>query len=149
MEATKINETEVKKELMRSKVNAKLSHYVSGNIYYTVELADGTYQFPISTIETGTLDKIFGPCQTKDLDNEGFIGLDGLYTLEEVKKYYDRKKIAEDRGDIFIDDMLIELQVSKLSEDLGTTTFSNEMRGSELNRWISKAIKNDEFIKIN
>ena len=51
MEATKINETEVKKELMKSKVNAKLSHYVSGNIYYTVDLADGTYQFPISTIE--------------------------------------------------------------------------------------------------
>jgi hypothetical protein len=32
---------------------AKLSHYVSGNLYYTVELADGVYQFPIATVEIG------------------------------------------------------------------------------------------------
>jgi hypothetical protein len=101
MEATKINETEVKKELMKSKVNAKFSHYVSGNLYYTVELVDGVYQFPISTVDN----------------------------------YYSRTDETEG--------------VYELSSDLGTTSFCNEMRGSELNRWIAKAIKKDEFIKIN
>ena len=93
---TTINVNEVKKELMKSKVNAKFSHYVSGNLYYTVELADGIYQFPMSTVE-----KVFG--------SSDFI----------------------------------------LSSDLGTTSFYNEMRGSELNRWIDKAIKKNEFIKIS
>ena len=53
METTvnKINVNEVKKELLKSKVNAKISHYVSGNLYYTVELNDGIYQFPISTVD--------------------------------------------------------------------------------------------------
>ena len=32
-----------------------------------------------------------------------------------------------------------------LSEDLGTTTFEAKMKGSDLNRWIGKAIDNDEF----
>lgn len=36
----------------------------------------------------------------------------------------------------------------KLSEDLGTTRFEAEIRGSELARWISKAIKNETFIKL-
>ncbi len=43
---------EIKKDLYKSKAMAKLSHYVSGNLYYTVELADGVYQFPIATVET-------------------------------------------------------------------------------------------------
>ena len=92
----KINVNEVKKELMKSKVNAKFSHYVSGNLYYTVELADGVYQFPIATV-----DKVFG--------SSDFM----------------------------------------LSSDLGTTSFYSEMRGSELNRWITKAIEKNEFIKIS
>jgi hypothetical protein len=106
MEATKINETEVKKELMKSKVSAKLSHYVYGNLYYTVELADGVYQFPISTIEIDYIEPAPG--------DEG--------------------------GD--------EREITKLSSDLGTTPFYNEMKGSELNRWIAKAINTNEFIKI-
>ena len=35
-----------------------------------------------------------------------------------------------------------------LSEDLGTTNFNAEIRGSELARWITKAIKNETFIKV-
>jgi hypothetical protein len=35
----------------------------------------------------------------------------------------------------------------ELSHDLGDTTFA-EIKGSDLNRWISKAIKNGEFIKV-
>lgn len=100
---TKINVNEVKKELMKSRVNAKLSHYVSGNLYYTVELADGIYQFPISTVD----------------------------------KYYNRIESENDED------------ICTLSEDLGTTSFYNKMRGSELNRWISKAIDKGEFIKVS
>lgn len=88
-----LRESEVKKELYKKKTMAYFSHYVSGNLYYKVVLEDGTYQFPISTID----------------NIEGGI---------------------------------------KLSSDLGTTSFYNEIKGSELNRWISISIKNDEFIKI-
>jgi hypothetical protein len=99
-----MNELEVKKELFKSKEVAKLSHYVSGNLYYTVKLESGVYQFPISTIQK-----------------------------EEVMDSFEREFIP----------------TIKLSEDLGTTTFSAEMRGSELNRWIVKAIKSGEFIKVS
>jgi hypothetical protein len=102
-----MNKNEVKKDLYKSKVNAKFSHYTSGNLYYNVELIDGVYQFPISTIEVG-------PTINTD--------------YSELSMY--------------------ETETIKLSSDLGTTDFSNEMKGSDLNRWISKAIDNNEFIKI-
>ena len=98
-----MDSNEIKKELYKSKAMAKLSHYVSGNLYYTVELNDGTYQFPISTVE----------------------------------EYY-------------ADEDIIKMEVlTKLSEDLGTSTFEAEMKGSDLNRWIAKAVSKGEFIKIN
>jgi hypothetical protein len=93
-----MNANEVKKDLYKSKNMAKFSHYVSGNLYYTVELAIGTYQFPISTVQ-----------ETEDFAPEGSV---------------------------------------KLSEDLGTTEFAAEIKGSDLNRWIAKAIDKGEFIKI-
>ena len=93
----------VKKELYKSKAMAKFSHYVSGNIYYKVELEDGTYQFPISTV-----DRIkFGSEEDSHQDSY------------------------------------------KLSSDLGTTPFYSEMKGSHLNRWISKVIDSGEFIKVS
>ncbi len=98
-----MNANEVKKDLYKSKNMAKLSHYVSGNLYYTVELADGTYQFPIATVEEVEI----------EVTENG-------HTAE----------------------------VTQLSSDLGTTTFEAEMKGSDLNRWISKAIDKGEFIKI-
>lgn len=98
-----MDKNEVKKDLYKSKNMAKLSHYVSGNLYYTVELVDGTYQFPIATVEVG---------------NCGF----------------------DNKGD--------EVLETRLSSDLGTTTFEAEMKGSDLNRWISKAIDKGEFVKI-
>lgn len=36
----------------------------------------------------------------------------------------------------------------KLSEDLGNTTFSNEIKGSELIRWIGKSIDNETLRKL-
>lgn len=94
-----IDKNKVKKDLYKSKAMAKISHYVSGNLYYNVELNDGIYQFPIATVE--------------------------------------------EREPIFYSVPSIQL-----SSDLGTTTFNYEMKGSELNRWISKAIDKNEFIKI-
>lgn len=41
-----------------------------------------------------------------------------------------------------------EIESIKLSEDLGETEFGALIKGSELNRWISKAIDNDKFKKI-
>lgn len=92
----KMNKLEIQKELLRSKVNANFSHYVSGNLYYTVKLESGLYQFPISTIESA---------------KDGEFGI-------------------------------------KLSADLGTTTFEAVIKGSFLNRWIGKAIDNNEFILV-
>ena len=40
----------------------------------------------------------------------------------------------------------IEILFYKPSSDLGDTTFNAEIRGSELFRWIKKAIANEEFI---
>jgi len=85
---------EVKKELLKNKTVAKLSHYCAGNLYYQVQLESGLYQFPISTIES-------------------------------------------------------EDEVISLSSDLGTTQFDSEIKASFLNRWIDKAIKSSEFIKVN
>ena len=91
---TKLNVNEVKKDLYKSKVNAKFSHYAEGKLFYTVKLNDGAYMFPINTVE-------------------------------EYGSAYE------------------------LSSDLGTTSFENEMKGSDLNRWIAKSIENNEFIKIS
>lgn len=47
-----MDKNEVKKFLLKNRdLMAKFSHYVSGNLYYTVQLEDGTYQFPIATVE--------------------------------------------------------------------------------------------------
>lgn len=102
-----MDKNKVKIELYKSKVNAKFSHYVSGNLYYTVELEDGTYQFPIETTED-----------------------------------YVEYEVADDGGDE------IEIDMVRLSSDLGTTSFYNEMKGSELNRWIGKSIDKNEFTKV-
>ena len=99
MEAKAFDKNEVKKDLYKSKNMAKFSHYVSGNLYYKVELSVGTYQFPIATVE-------------------------------------EREVIFDSVPSI------------KLSEDLGTTEFNAEIKGSDLNRWIAKAIDKGEFIKI-
>jgi predicted methyltransferase MtxX (methanogen marker protein 4) len=93
-----LNETEIKKDLFKSKAMAKFNHYIAGNLYYNVVIMGELYEFPISTVEDNIVDSLKS----------------GL----------------------------------KLSEDLGTTRFESEIRGSELARWIIKAIKNETFIKL-
>jgi hypothetical protein len=132
-------ENAVKKELYKSKVNAKFSHYVSGNLYYTVELEDGIYQFPISTIDIGTLSEINETDMViNNCDGSGLIDFD--------KKIYD-KKASEGNGEEIVSE-LIEVEFTRLSSDLGTTLFNSEVKGSDLNRWIAKAIKSNDFIKV-
>lgn len=108
-----MNENDVKKDLYKSKAMAKFSHYVSGNLYYRVELVDGVYQFPISTVEITNIEVEIPETWKK------------MFTTEKLK-----------------------IDVTQLSEDLGQTSFEAEIKGSDLNRWISKAIKKDEFIKV-
>lgn len=36
----------------------------------------------------------------------------------------------------------------QLSSDLGTTNFNAEIKGSELARWIAKAVDKNQFIKV-
>jgi hypothetical protein len=105
-----MNKEKVKIELYKSKEMAKFSHYVSGVIYYTVQLEEGKFQFPMLTTEE--------------------------------RKF----KLVEETAD---GDVTLHSFTSKgLSSDLGTTSFYNEIKGSELNRWISKAIDNEEFIRV-
>ena len=101
------NETEIKKDLYKSKVMANFSYYKSGNLYYIVEVFGDMYEFPIETVEEGP---------TFNDDESGL----SMYEVETVI----------------------------LSEDLGETEFKAEIKGSELARWISKAIKNDKFKKL-
>lgn len=41
-----------------------------------------------------------------------------------------------------------DIEMLALSSDLGTTSFESEIKGSSLNRWISQAIDQEEFIKV-
>lgn len=59
---------DVKKELLKSKVMAKFSHYCSGNLYYTVELSDGLYQFPLETVEPSKLNINLNKVNVYDID---------------------------------------------------------------------------------
>lgn len=149
MENVKISANDVKKDLYKSKVNAKFSHYTSGNLYYTVELADGTYQFPMSTIENSSLVSIETLVKTRiiELDKKLMIlNPDRINLVANVEKNED-PQVIQIENEINTLNNELEKMIS-LSSDLGTTDFSNEMKGSDLNRWIAKAIEKDEFIKI-
>jgi hypothetical protein len=98
-----MEKNEIKKDLYKSKNLAKFSHYVNGNLYYKVDVMDGTYQFPIKTVQ---------------------------------KSYVMDTRQVE------------KIPTLVLAEDLGTTTFDAEIKGSELIRWIEKAIDNEDFIKV-
>lgn len=98
-----MEKNEIKKDLYKSKNLAKFSHYTNGNLYYKVDVMDGTYQFPIKTVQ---------------------------------KSYVMDTRQVE------------KIPTLVLAEDLGTTSFDAEIKGSELIRWIEKAIDNEDFIKV-
>jgi hypothetical protein len=120
---------ELKKDLYRSKNMAKFSHYEIGNVYYMVDIAEGKYQFPIATVEKGELPLILQLIEKRIKEIKEF--------LPEEKAKEEIEKLNKEFDKIFI-----------LSEDLGITPFYADIRGSELIRWIQKAIKNEQFIKI-
>jgi hypothetical protein len=55
-----MDKNEVKKDLYKSKVNAKFAYYCHGSLYYNVEVLGSIYQFPIETLEDGTLSNDLG-----------------------------------------------------------------------------------------
>ena len=116
-----MNANDVKKELYKSKAFAKLDGIVSGTMYYTVPLADGVYRFPIETVE-----KVNTPLFKLDT-----VIRSSIFTRMFGPKYLKAEGI-----------------LYNLSADLGTTYFGSEMKASDLNRWIAKAIEKEEFIKI-
>lgn len=129
---------EIKKDLYKSKNMAKFSHYVSGNLYYTVELANGIFQFIIPAVETGTLSEIN--------DVEMLVNDDKGDLKDFDKKIYDKKSFFTNDEEMVGE--RIEIKFTKLSSDLGSTSFEKEMRGSELIRWIQKSINSNDFIKV-
>lgn len=146
----KISAIEVQKELMKSKVMAKFSHYTSGNMYYTVELESGVYQFPIGTVEKGALVSIETMINSKIIELEKkliVLNPDKINLVANAKANEDLRVIEIENEINALQNELEKMFI--LSSDLGTTSFHSEMRGSELNRWIKMAIKNDEFTKIN
>jgi hypothetical protein len=106
METTTMNANDVKKELYKTKVNAKFSHFDEKKMFYTVELESGKYIFPIPTVVKRTITIMDG------------------------------------------EDVLATIETEKAAPDLNGASFSNEIKASELNRWIVKAIEKDEFIKV-
>lgn len=101
-----ISAIEVKKDLYKSKVNAKFSHFDDSKMFYTVEIESGKYVFPISVVKKRTI------------------------------------KIIED------DEIIATIETEKAAPDLKGAIFGTEIKASELNRWIEKAIANNEFTKI-
>ncbi len=126
---------EIKKDLYKSKNMAKFSHYQSGELFYTVEIASGKYQFPIAVTE-----------RNKNIMeiNKG----DVFYVHNKEKNETPEKfegPLFETSTEVGAFD---ELKFIDLSDDLGSTPFEAEMRGSELIRWMQMAMKTDSFIKI-
>jgi hypothetical protein len=65
--------TTIKKDLYKSKTMANFSHYCSGNLYYTVIIEGGKYQFPVSTIDArkvmiGGFEEMDGPADAEYLE---------------------------------------------------------------------------------
>jgi hypothetical protein len=67
-----------------------------------------------------------------------------IIVLDELYQF----PIATVEKDLIHESTMREIESIKLSEDLGTTEFGALIKGSELNRWISKAIDKGEFIKV-
>lgn len=120
-----MNVTEIKKDLYKSKNIAKFTRYEKGNLYYEVEFLGGKFEFPISTVE----------------DKPKYVEL--VWVLEDRDLL--EQVILHDTDEC---NYGIKIPTIALSEDLGETSFNAEVKGSELIRWITKAIENDTLKKI-
>ncbi len=132
-----LNINEIKKDLYKSKNMAYFSHYQSGDLYYNVVVMDALYQFPISVMDTVSFNEL-----TK---NSGYSIINGH--VEHIDNIVTTKPEVETLDVDKLDDFE-EMSFIKLSEDLGSTPFEADMRGSELIRWMQMAIKKEQFIKV-
>lgn len=123
---------DIKKELMKSKALAYQDGYVSGNLYYKVEIQGSTYRFPIATVEKNVIksNPVFKDMVEKRI--EFLEGISGTFADEELEKF-----------NVELDKLIA------LSPDLGTTFFASELRASELNRWIGMAFASGDFVKVS
>jgi len=101
-----LTETDIKKELYKTKAMANFSHLENGKAYYQIMLDGSMYQFPLALEEEKTLK-------------------------------------------IMIDDEVVSTtKIMVPTSDMKGASFGICVRGSELNRWIAKAIKSENLIKI-
>jgi hypothetical protein len=74
------------------------------------------------------------------------------YKVEALGGLYQFPIATIEEGPTFNDDesglSMYEVETVVLSSDLGTTSFGTEIKGSELSRWIAKAIDQNEFVKV-
>jgi hypothetical protein len=106
------------KVLVSNNNKAVFSKYIAGNLYYKVITDEGEFEFPIKAV-----DKFEGALFKLEAKTQ---------TSPEVNITYQPVK-----EDLF-----------RLSEDLGTATFENEYKAITLMRYINKAIKNGELVKL-
>jgi hypothetical protein len=97
---------------------AKLSHVIEGNMYYNVQTEDGVYQFPI----------------------KGFV--------KEKNQLFNMTTVTLPSGELKVEYIPVSGYLYKVSDDIGTTTFTAEIKAMEVMRWIRKAIEDNEIFKI-
>lgn len=97
---------------------ARLSHVIEGNMYYNVQTEDGLYQFPI----------------------KGF--------SKEKNQLFNMTTIIHPSGELKVGYVPATGSLYRVSDDIGTTTFTTEIKAMEVMRWIRKAIEDNEIFKI-
>lgn len=106
MENLNYVDTDVKKELYKSKAMATFSHIENGKAYYNVEYKGVLHQFPLDLEETKEMKVSIG------------------------------------------DDVISTFEIKVPAADMKGASFGTEVKGSDLNRWIARAIKSGNFMKI-
>lgn len=112
---------EIKKDLYKTKENAEFSFYRKGQLFYEVNILGNRYSFPLNVVEN---------------------------TSKEVSLVKNLKTEKNGLGTKVAIDVVTYVDTIKLSDDLGNTDFNRDIKGSELIRWITKAIDNGNFVKI-
>ena len=116
-----MDKNEIKKDLYKSKVFATFAYYDgdAGKLYYNIELFGEPYIFPINTHEKVTL----------------------------VREYIEPNP---DGGlEVEYEKVRVEIKSIKLADDLRGAKFAAQIKGSDLNRWIIKALDSKDLMKLS
>jgi hypothetical protein len=140
-----MNINEIKKDLYKSKADAVFMYYSAGNLYYSVPLADGTYKFPISTVEEIKESKV-----VKISIEEGnpIVDIDESTQSSNSESETESVHVSIDSEEPLALTVFTLTTSVNLSSDLSTTPFESVMKGSLLIRWIQKAVESEDFVKI-